>query len=674
MRVMKFPTLNITFCVVLGILASNEVKPDINSTCLLVSFLFIPFLLFFWLSNKQAVYRFYFGIATYLLSFFIGFMVYSLHFKPNQSFHYSNELKDEKSFVSGVISEKLRPNEFNHKYFLEVETIDKKAKTGKLLILLSKKDAKKEFQIGDVVLSYAYLKPITRPHNPYQYDYAASLEKKDVYHQLYLERNNYRVISQEKHLNYKLEQIRNSIITKLENAKIPIDRLEIIKALFLGQRQNIDEETINQYSQAGAIHVLAISGLHIGILLFFFKTLFKPLERLRYSKIILPILLMFILWSFALLSGLSASVVRAVTMFSFITIGMYMKSEHNIYRTLVSSILLLLLIRPNFLFDVGFQLSYCAVFSIVTIQPLFTKLWKSNNKIVQYFYEIITVSFAAQIGVLPLSLYYFHQFPGLFFLTNLVVIPLLTLILICGMIALIFVIINIPTEIFIQLLSYLVGLMNCFVAIISSLEDFIIKGIPFNMTLLFSTLIALIGITLWIKKPNFNRISIALSSLLLFQLSLIGSIVYHKSENEFIIFQYPKQTILTKKTDNSILLYSNKKENATNYAIKNYLQANFSQIDSISKLQNILQVNDKNLLIIDEKGIYTIPLKPHIILLTQSPKINLARVIDDLNPEIIIADGSNMNYLCGLWQKTCSKKNIPFHSTSEKGYYKIELN
>jgi competence protein ComEC len=285
--------------------------------------------------------------------------------------------------------------------------------------------------------------------------------------------------------------------------------------------------------------------------------------------------------------------VRAVTMFSFITIGMYMRRETNIYNTLGSSILLILLIRPNFLFDVGFQLSYCAVFSIVTIQPLFAKLWKSSNKIIQYFYDILTVSFAAQIGVLPLSLYYFHQFPGLFFLTNLVVIPLLTLILVCGMIALLFAVMRIPTEIFIHLLSFLVGLMNRYVAFISSFRNFIITGIPFNKLLLFSSLLAFIGMILWFKKPKYNRIVIALICIITFQLSLIGSIAYHKSKNEFIIFQYPKQTILAKKTNNSITLFSNEKEIETNYAIKNYLQANFGQIDSMSlSFKNILQVND----------------------------------------------------------------------------------
>ncbi|MBC8883963.1 ComEC/Rec2 family competence protein [Flavobacterium piscinae] len=150
---------------------------------------------------------------------------------------------------------------------------------------------------------------------------------------------------------------------------------------------------MDNYSKSGAIHILAISGLHIGILLYFFKALLKPIERIKYGRVITPFLLIVILWSFALLSGLSASVVRAVTMFTFVSIGMYMNRETNIYNTLGSSILILLLFKPNFIFDVGFQLSYCAVFSIVTIQPLFSKLWTPKNKIIGYFYDILTVSF-----------------------------------------------------------------------------------------------------------------------------------------------------------------------------------------------------------------------------------------------------------------------------------------
>ena len=144
-------------------------------------------------------------------------------------------------------------------------------------------------------------------------------------------------------------------------------------------------------------------------------------------------------------------------------------------------------------------------------------------------------------------------------------------------------------------------------------------------------------------------------------------------KNEFLILQYPKQTLLAMKKDNLIKLWSNEKEVADNYVIKNYLQANFGKIDTVSSIQNVMKIDQTKLLIIDEKSVFTIPIRPDIVLLTQSPKINLERLITELQPKIIVADGSNFKTLIEQWQKTCAKKNIPFHSTSEKGYYKIEL-
>ena len=208
MKVIKFPALNITLCVVLGILASNETKPDIASACLYFSIAFLLFLLFYGLSISRKKFHLPFGIATYLLSFIAGILIYALHYKPNQEHHYSNETKEDKAVVRGIISEKLKPNAFSYKYFLEVESVDKVSKNGKLLIILSKKDVEKEFQIGDVVLAYAKIKPIIRPHNPNQFDYAAYLEKKDVFDQLYLENRNFEIIGSEKNITYQLEQIR----------------------------------------------------------------------------------------------------------------------------------------------------------------------------------------------------------------------------------------------------------------------------------------------------------------------------------------------------------------------------------------------------------------------------------------------------------------------------------
>jgi len=675
MKVIKFPTIVITICLILGILVSNEIKPDVYLALLIVLVALVPFLILHFLLRMNLKFRISFGLSSYLLAFTIGIFLFALHYPKNQDSHYSNSdySSSEKSLVKGVISEKLKPNQFSFKYFMEVESVNKKETKGKLLIILNRKDAEKEFEIGDEILANAVLKPIIRPHNPYQFDYAAYLEKKDVFDQLYLENQNYKVIAKQENLNFLLERTRNKVVAFFENENIPTERINIIKALFLGQRQNIEQETLDNYSKSGAIHILAISGLHIGILLYFFKALLKPIEKIRYGRIITPLLLIIILWTFALLSGLSASVVRAVTMFTFVSIGMYMNRETNIYNTLGSSILILLLFKPNFIFDVGFQLSYCAVFSIVTIQPLLSKLWTPKNKIIGYFYDILTVSFAAQIGVLPLSIYYFHQFPGLFFVTNLVIIPLLTVILMTGMVSILLSAIGIYFSLLVEFLSGLIGFMNGYVSLVSSFEQFIIKDISFNYYILFASLLVIISIIVFVKKPTSKGIILALVTIFIFQISIICSKEFHKNQNEFIIFQYPKKTILASKENSSIILHSNDSLVNSNYVIKNYIQNNFGKVDSVSTLQNVYWINKTKILVVDEKGIYKLPHKPEIVLLTQSPKINFERLLSDLNPQTVIADGSNYKTLIEEWEKSCRKKNIPFHSTSEKGYYRISL-
>ena len=139
-----------------------------------------------------------------------------------------------------------------------------------------------------------------------------------------------------------------------------------------------------------------------------------------------------ILWSFAIISGLSASVVRAVTMFTAIVVATSFKRQTNTFQVLVVSMFFLLICKPHFLFDVGFQLSYTAVFAIVWLQPLWKQLWNPQSWFLKQFWSLLTVSLSAQLGVLPLSLHYFHQFPGLFFVANLTIIPVLGIILILG--------------------------------------------------------------------------------------------------------------------------------------------------------------------------------------------------------------------------------------------------
>jgi competence protein ComEC len=222
-------------------------------------------------------------------------------------------------------------------------------------------------------------------------------------------------------LFYFASLIRNRIIRNLEKNHFHKTELSVVVALILGQQQDISPEIVRDYQYAGAVHVLSVSGLHVGFILLFITFLLKPIPNSRRGAFVKLITVILFLWAFGLLAGFAPSVVRSVTMFSFVAIGMYLRRSVNIYNTLAISALLILLFQPSFLMDVGFQLSYVALFFIVWLQPLLASIWIPKNKIVQFFWDIITVSFAAQIGTFPMSIYYFHQFPGLFFITNLVI-------------------------------------------------------------------------------------------------------------------------------------------------------------------------------------------------------------------------------------------------------------
>ena len=161
------------------------------------------------------------------------------------------------------------------------------------------------------------------------------------------------------------------------------------------------------------------------------------------------------------MAGLSPSVTRAVTMFSIVTCAQFLKRPTNIYNTISISIFLMLLVKPIYLFDVGFQMSYLAVLAIVSVQPMLYKLWKTPNLVIDKFWQILTVTIAAQLGVAPLGLFYFHQFPGLFFISNLVIIPVLGIILGLGIFVIFLALLDSLPEVIAEVFSFYYRYIKC---------------------------------------------------------------------------------------------------------------------------------------------------------------------------------------------------------------------
>lgn len=658
----------------LGIIVANRFHPDTNLLWSLFILLIALLILVHFGYRTRKIYKTLFSVLSWLVAMDAGMLTFVMHYPLHHQNHYNHSIsKGEKYIIRGEITEILKPNNYSHKYFLQLQSLNSTPVDGKVMVNFSKRNPEEPPTIGTQIRAYCEIKALIKPNNPNQFNYADYLEKKDVFHQIYLENSNFTFIGIHHGLSYHLQKTREKIIENFKAHEVSPEALEILKALLLGQKQDVQKELMEQYSKAGAVHILAISGLHIGILLFFFKAVFSPLKRFKHGNLMQLLLIISLLWTYALLAGMSPSVVRAVTMFSFVGVGMYLKRATNVFNTITASMLILLAFKPNFLFEVGFQLSYSAVFAIVWIQPLFAKWYTPKNKILKYFYEIFTVSIAAQLGVFPLSIYYFHQFPSLFFITNLVVIPMLTVLLVLGLITIISHFLGLGFLGLGKMVSQITEWNNAFVAQIASMDQFVYMDIPFNGYLVIMTYALIISCILMLKRPGMQYLTLFLVTVIGFQGTYFYTRYVHFHQNELILYQYPRKSIITIKTGDEVHVHTTDSLIQNNYVLKNYLQGNFGTVASISPVRETYMVEDKRILIINEKNIYKTQEKADVIVLTQNPKVHLELVLATHQPKLVIADGSNYKNNVKRWEQSCVQKNIPFHYTDEKGFIRWKL-
>ena len=673
MKLLNFTIIKLTIALVIGILLAHYIEIDF-SIVLLTTIALVLSVGIYWYFLKLKIDRFsYFGVLTYLCVIGIGMIAYQIQNETLQENHY-HHLNPSNAPIALIfkIDERIKPDTYNNKYFVSVRSINQEPASGKLLVNIKRDSLSQPLAVDDVLFTVAQLTPIQKPLNPHQFDYRNYLELKEVYRQVYLDKTDVLVISDTKSTIYGYaDQLRTTINTKLINAGFKDDTLSIINALLLGQRQNIDKSIYNNYVNAGTIHILAVSGLHVGIILLILNFLFRPLRYVKYGNILRPLLIVILLWSFAVIAGLSPSVTRAVAMFSIISIAMHLKRPTNIYNTLAISAFLILLFKPRFLFEVGFQMSYLAVLGIVSIQPIFYQLLKPKFWLTDKLWQIFTVTLAAQFGVVPISLFYFHQFPGLFFISNLVVIPFLGLILGFGILVIALALMNSLHDVIVYPYSFIIESLNNFISWVAQFEGFLLRDIPFTILQMIVSYMVIVGMVQVHKFRNFKWIALTLIGIIFFQGVLCYN-VFMSQNDALIVFNKSRSSILAQQKNNELLVYHNldSAQLKTETIIKNYKVGESISKVTLDSIANVYSFKQKTMLVIDSLGLYKgISFKPEYVLLRNSPRLNLNRVIDSLQPSIIIADASNYKSYVKRWEHTCSHKKIPFHYTNEKGAF-----
>lgn len=658
---------------VLGILLAYYLSiPLTQSLYTSISLLLLLGTVFFIL-NWRKTKSIWFGIIGFITMISIGVLTTNLHNEKLFSNHYSS-IDSEAKTVTFRIRTTLKSGLYNDKYIADVLKIEDTPVSGKILLNILKDSTKTKLRVDDIYITSEGFQNINSTVNPDQFDYKSYLEKQYIYNQIYTKKERLLGISERKHTLFGYaDALRETINTKLKLYNFKPNELAIINALILGQRQDITKAIQTDYTNAGAIHILAVSGLHVGIILLLLNLLFKPFHNRKYGKYIKIVSIVTLLWCFAIVAGLSSSVVRAVTMFSIVAIGMHLKRPTNIYNTLAISVFVLLLFRPLFIFDVGFQLSYVAVIAIVAIKPKFDNLWRPKYKIPRLFWDAFTVGIAAQLGVLPLSLFYFHQFPGLFFLANVIIIPFLGLILGLGIFIIVLALLNILPQELADIYGGIISLMNNLMHWVSQQEQFLFQEISFNTLQVVSVYILIIVMFQLLIKKTYKWMRLALISVLLFQsVSLYNK--YSLNTSSFMVFHKSRHTVIGLKNNSELKIDTNldsinQFKTLTNYKVSNAIETIYKDT-----LQPIYKVNNTSILLIDSLGVYNVKtFKPDYVILINSPKINLDRLIDSLQPKLIIADGSNYKSYAKRWKATCQKRKHPFHYTGEKGAFILEV-
>jgi competence protein ComEC len=377
--------------------------------------------------------RWIFGLLLNLTIAGFGVLIGTAADQRKSPDHFAQQITDHNIVIGEISRLQLRGNKM--RAFIKVKRIGTDTAhlfpaRGQLMVYLSDTNGYHAISSGDELILKGKIIPTTPALNPKAFDYARYLHYKNIHYQCFVYTGQWTSIPRKGAFAYLPEQARRYGIQVLRHYLPNPQEFGVATALILGYRDETPEEITQAYSATGATHVLAVSGLHVGIVQVVLSFLLRFLKSNNALRIALTISGV---WAFTLITGGAGSTMRAATMFSFMTIGKGLNRYANTYNTLAASAFVLLCYQPGLLHDMGFQLSYLAVVGIVYFHPKIHRSLHFNHKIAAYIWELTALSIAATLTTIPISMFYFHQFPVWFWLSSLIAVPMAGLILSTGL-------------------------------------------------------------------------------------------------------------------------------------------------------------------------------------------------------------------------------------------------
>lgn len=632
-------------------------------------------------SDLQFRFRWLFGCGIFL--FFIAFAnVLCSNTERKNVFEHLGE--------KGIFSVELTqaPVEKERSFMCEVkilqfsDSVSTSASQGKAYIYFQKDSLAEALVFGDRLLVEAEFNQPEGVQNPDGFDYGAYLKRKGIGATAYAASDGWIKIGKNNKISVfaLAQQCREYFLNIYRKFDFRKDDFAVLAALTFAYTDELDPDIRAGYTAAGTMHVLAVSGLHVGIIYAVLAFVFGFLNKTQRQRNLRTFLILLFLWSYAFITGLPASVFRATLMFSFAALGGLFERKSLTYNTIFMSAFLMLLINPNLLFNVGFQLSYSAVLSIIYFQPKISKLFHFRNKPVKWIWDLTSVSIAAQLGTVPFTLYYFQTFPNYFLLANMVAIPAATLILYLAIILLAVSFIPILSTVIAFLLKIVLRILNTAVVFIMHLP-YSTSNIAINelQAILIILTIFLFGYYFYSKKyfPLIAGLSCILTIFAInvhIKYETLQSqkiIVYTGNRNTHVNFIDGRENLVYTSDYGELYKIASSFWNNKKLQTPRLINEHYSFHDGY------IYFNGLRIMVLEDDFSRTHtakePLDIDYLIIGNGLKPRIGQLLECMQPRNIITDKTITPWYTNQIKEACEERNINFHSTRLSGAFVSEF-
>ena len=638
-------------------------------------------------------YRWVFGTYVHVLLLCFGYFHTISYNELRQPGHFASRIPDCHYIIGTVYEAPSRGSKM--KIPIRVEAIgfspdSLETVTGNLMLFLDISAAADSIRYGDRLGFQATILPTEPPKNPHAFDYKRYLHFQNIHYQAFVKPDSLLRLSQGHGymLWEKAYVCREHLLSLLQHYFPTKDEYAVASALLVGYTDDLSDDMRTAYAETGSMHALAVSGTHIGMLYVGLMFLIGRLRlRGKKGRLLEMLLILTAIWAFTFLTGATASVLRASVMFSVYMFGKAFWREASAWNVLPASAFILLIYNPYFLFNVGFQLSYAAVVGMVFFYPRFYKIFPPMSRWLDEPLQVFLVGVAAQLGTLPLSLFYFNQFPVYFWLAGWVVVFVGAVFLWGGAIL---VLLDSGSQILADwlgsVLYYMLLWMNKIIFFIQSIPGGVVRNvwIPGWVVFALYACLALLGAAMVTRRGRWLGAFVGVMVLLgMYRTSMVldkqvqhRTVIYSVNKARLIDFFEGDQTLtlsdtLTKKQENFAA-----QANRTACGMREKTSVLFSDTSGFST-QNLwidlpfVQFFNLKMVLIDDVGWVSTgnpsAIAVDVLVLSKSPKITVAQCRERFSCALVVFDASNSFRQVERWRKECETEGWACHDVRKLG-------